>query len=524
MNNKNCMKNTLLNNISKISVGVLMALALVIAVMPNQAHAFKLIRLIDPFCITCNNDEPQTVVNNVTDSNNVINSNNVVNSNNTSTVVTNSPGANVSTYSAPTISNVRNSRNSNPPAANRVIATNNTYNYGYSNTYESANVYPTTQSYPTYQSSLSVSCYSNLTSVNTGDSVLWVATPAGGNGNFYVTWSGSDGLSGYGTSISKTYNTAGSKYASVTVTSGGQTASQNCISNVNVRNNNNYYSNNNNYNYPSYNYNYNSPLSVSCYANTTSGAIGSNISWQANATGGAGYYTYSWTGTDYLNGYGSYVNKTYNNPGSKTATVTVTSGGQTITKMCSNSVGIGSINYNQNYSYYPDYGYNQNYNYNQNYVYSPVTSSGLQIACFPDKVSARVGASVTWAIEAIGGSGNFTYAWTGSEGLSSNQSSVITTYGTTGQKSATVTVTSNGQTITQACGSKVNITSAYVAPRPTNNNYQNPQINYQNQQDNSLSAASLFSLKNVPWGWVAVLVILVLMFTVMYLIFNRNKI
>ncbi len=182
-------------------------------------------------------------------------------------------------------------------------------------------------------------------------------------------------------------------------------------------------------------------------------------------------------------------------------------------------------NYNQNYPYYPDYGYNQNYNYNQNYVYSPATAGGLQIACFPDKVSAKVGASVTWAIEAIGGNGNFTYAWTGSEGLSSNQSSVITTYGTTGQKSATVTVTSsNGQTITQACGSKVNITSAYVAPRPTNNNYQNPQINNQYQQDNSLSAASLFSLKNVPWGWVAVLVILVLMFTVMYLIFNRNKI
>ena len=187
--------------------------------------------------------------------------------------------------------------------------------------------------------------------------------------------------------------------------------------------------------------------------------------------------------------------------------------------------GYNNTYYPQNYSYYPDYGYNQNYTYNQNYVYSPVTAGGLQIACFPDKVSARVGASVTWAIEAIGGNGNFTYAWTGSEGLSSNQASVITTYGTPGQKSATVTVTSsNGQTITQACGSKVNITSAYLAPRPANNNNQNPQINNQYQQDNSLSAASLFSLKNVPWGWVAVLVILVLMFTVMYLIFNRNKI
>ena len=508
------MKNTLINVKIRPIAMTLVILAVFVVAKPTQVDAgFKFIRLIDPFCLTCNNDKPQTIVNNVTDSNNVINSNN------SSTVVTNSPGANVSTYSAPSVSYGRNSRT--PTVVNPIVADSN--NYSYTNT--ASRVYPTTQTYSTYQqSALSVSCYSNITSTDIGGSVLWVATPSGGNGNFYVTWSGNDGLSGYGTSVSKIYNTSGSKYASVTVTSGGQTVSQNCSNNVNVRDNNYYY--NGNYNY-GYNYNYynNSPLYVSCYANTTSGTVGSNMTWQATATGGTGYYTYSWLGTDYLSGYGSYINKIYNTPGTKTATVTVTSDGQTVTKMCSNSIDIGSIYYNQNYSYYPDYGYNQNYTYNQNYVYSPATAGGLQIACFPDKVSARVGTSVTWAVEAIGGNGNFTYAWTGSEGLSSNQSSVITTYGTTGKKSATVTVTSsNGQTITQACGSKVNITSAYAAPRPANYNNQNPQINNQYQQDNSLSAASLFSLKNVPWGWVAVLVILVLMFTVMYLIFNRNKI
>jgi Mg2+ and Co2+ transporter CorA len=31
-------------------------------------------------------------------------------------------------------------------------------------------------------------------------------------------------------------------------------------------------------------------------------------------------------------------------------------------------------------------------------------------------------------------------------------------------------------------------------------------------------------LKNVPWGWVAILIILVLFATVVYLIFNRPKI
>ena len=40
---------------------------------------------------------------------------------------------------------------------------------------------------------------------------------------------------------------------------------------------------------------------------------------------------------------------------------------------------------------------------------------------------------------------------------------------------------------------------------------------------NALSAASLFSLANIPWGWVSILVILLLFATVLYLIFNKSK-
>jgi Mg2+ and Co2+ transporter CorA len=34
----------------------------------------------------------------------------------------------------------------------------------------------------------------------------------------------------------------------------------------------------------------------------------------------------------------------------------------------------------------------------------------------------------------------------------------------------------------------------------------------------------LFSLQNIPWGWVAILIILVLFATVLYLLFNKEKI
>jgi hypothetical protein len=68
------------------------------------------------------------------------------------------------------------------------------------------------------------------------------------------------------------------------------------------------------------------------------------------------------------------------------------------------------------------------------------------------------------------------------------------------------------------------LSAAAAAPtQPVQQPVQQVQPNT-NQNPNGLSAAALFSLKNVPWGWVAILIILVLFATVVYLIFNRPKI
>lgn len=337
----------------------------------------------------------------------------------------------------------------------------------------------------------------------TGDTITWYASAYGGNGSYNYTWSGNDSLSGYGQSISKTYYSSGYKNASVTVVSGGQTVSKNCDGSVNVRGDyNTYYPPT--YYPPTYyppTYNYYSPLSVSClvsgntYANTNNA-----LTWNAYPSGGNGSYSYSWSGTDGIYGSSQSVYYTYPNPGVKYASVTVYSNGQSVTQNCG-SANVGGY-------YYGGTTYIQNQNNN----------SGLDIACYSDPRTVTVNQPATWITEVTGGIAPYTYTWSGTNDLSGNTSSVIKYYGTTGSKSAIVTVRSaDGRSETRACSTSVTVRSA-SAPAPT------VQAPAPVQPDNSLSAAALFSLKNVPWGWVAILIILVLFGTVIYLIYNRPKI
>jgi len=103
------------------------------------------------------------------------------------------------------------------------------------------------------------------------------------------------------------------------------------------------------YNYnTNYNYGYNNPtngtsytwtnINVDCYANPQTAYIGQSVSWFANATGGNGYYTYTWSGSDLLNANIASVSKVYYSAGVKTGYVTVTSNGQSVTKQCSVNV------------------------------------------------------------------------------------------------------------------------------------------------------------------------------------------
>ena len=372
-------------------------------------------------------------------------------------------------------------------------------------------------------SPLQVTCYPQPLTANVGDSATWVSNVFGGTGAFSYSWSGTDGLVGSGPSMSKVYHTSGSKSANLTVTSGGQTKSVSCDGSVNV------YGNTYNppvYNPPVYNPPVYQSLSVSCTPNITYTTTGSVVTWSANVYGGTGYNngsyynnypTYSWSGTDMSYGYNNSqtMSITYNTPGYKTASVTVTLNGQTVSQMCSNSVNVTGYQYN----------YNNNYNYTNT---NSNNNNGLNVGCYSDPAKASLNQPVTWSVEVTGGVGPYTYSWSGSDSLTGTGSTLIKYYNSYGEKSAIVSVSSaDGKTSTRACSNTVNIARPASAVSGTTNTTTNTNatttIN-SNTNQNGQSAAALFSLQNVPWGWIAILIILILFATVMYLIFNRPKI
>ena len=107
------------------------------------------------------------------------------------------------------------------------------------------------------------------------------------------------------------------------------------------------YDYNNDYDYNNNNYD---NLSVSCYASPSNPQVGTQMNWYANVSGGDigynnnynnnynnynGNYNYYWTGTDGLYGSSQSPYMTYNNPGSKYATVTVRSNnGRSVSATC----------------------------------------------------------------------------------------------------------------------------------------------------------------------------------------------
>jgi len=66
--------------------------------------------------------------------------------------------------------------------------------------------------------------------------MTWTATASGGTGTHTYSWSGTDGLSGTGSSVVKSYSTTGIKTATVTITSGTQTTPPiNCSPNLTIQ-------------------------------------------------------------------------------------------------------------------------------------------------------------------------------------------------------------------------------------------------------------------------------------------------
>lgn len=81
-----------------------------------------------------------------------------------------------------------------------------------------------------------------------------------------------------------------------------------------------------------------SSLTASCSASPTSALAGDAVTWTAYPEGGTGSYSYSWSGTDGLSGDTKFITPAYTSAGTKSASVTVTSGVQSVTALCTNSV------------------------------------------------------------------------------------------------------------------------------------------------------------------------------------------
>ncbi len=179
----------------------------------------------------------------------------------------------------------------------------------------------------TLKSPLSVTCSPSKTTARTGESITWTAAPLGGTGSYTYNWTGTDGLSGNRQTASKSYSTSGSKYATISVTSGTQTKNFTCGP-VQVANS----------------------LTASCSGNPTPAAISQGVNWNSTVSGGSGSYTYSWTGTDNKGGFtADLLNVYYSSSGTKAMELLVNStDGQRSSTACQIVVQPPPPRFNQN--------------------------------------------------------------------------------------------------------------------------------------------------------------------------------
>ena len=294
------------------------------------------------------------------------------------------------------------------------------------------------QSYYPYQgntlaSGLSVSCTGTPSAARIGEEVLWYSSVTGGAGSYSYSWSGADGLFGTGSTVRKAYREAGDKYATVTVTAGGQSVIAGCSQIVKV--------------VPSVSAAPTSAavprLSASCYAVPERIAPGESAAWFALVSGASafGTTTYQWAGTDELSGSAPAAFRIYQTNGLKHALLTVTSGGERVSTVCTNAVTVGQKAPAQSTA-----------------IVKTVTApAALQGICSSSVSDALVGDEVLWEARAVGGSGTYGFAWEGTDGLSGAGATSSKKYEKEGKKLASVKITSSDKTVTVSCGEGVEI-------------------------------------------------------------------
>lgn len=168
---------------------------------------------------------------------------------------------------------------------------------------------------PPPPSALSGSCSVSPASGAVNDSFTWSASASGGTGNYTFSWAGDEGLSGASPTVVKSYTAGGTKNGTVVITSGSESILRSCSVTVTTKT-------------------IETPFDGTCAVSPATASIGETVQWSSSASGGAGTYTYSWSGNEGLTGTTGTLAKAYGSAGTKLGTVTVTSGPQSVTKTC----------------------------------------------------------------------------------------------------------------------------------------------------------------------------------------------
>lgn len=94
---------------------------------------------------------------------------------------------------------------------------------------------------------------------------------------------------------------------------------------------------------------------------------------------------------------------------------------------------------------------------------SVAVTPALSGSCSVSPTSINTGQSATWTASASGGSGVYSYAWSGTDGLAGSGSSVVGTYSSPGTKTASVVIGSGSQSATIACSNSLSVSTPLQA-------------------------------------------------------------
>jgi hypothetical protein len=106
------------------------------------------------------------------------------------------------------------------------------------------------------------------------------------------------------------------------------------------------------------------------------------------------------------------------------------------------------------------------YNYYYQFTVAEVPAPTLNVSCSASPSSVTTDQNVTWTTNPTGGTGTYTYSWSGTENLSGSTQNITKSYTETGTKIGSVTVTSGTQSKTISCDNVVTVLSKIPDPIP----------------------------------------------------------